>query len=80
MSAMVDNRAGLLQNTVQLPAFSRDRADGHPEGRGQDPHLRAHNRQDSHLRALEMVVELMQVDNKSASEDSAGPARQQDLR
>jgi hypothetical protein len=33
-----------------------------------------------HTTGLEMVVELMQVDNKSASEDSAGPARQQDLR
>jgi hypothetical protein len=33
-----------------------------------------------HAAGLEMVVESMQVDNKSASEDSAGPARQQDLR
>ena len=33
-----------------------------------------------HAAGLEIVVESMQVDNKSASEDSAGPARQQDLR
>ena len=33
-----------------------------------------------HTPGLKMVVELMQVDNTSASEASAGPARQQDLR
>ena len=33
-----------------------------------------------HPPGLKMVVELMQVDNTRASEASAGPARQQDLR